>query len=176
MGDAEAPAEGGDEKPAGSDYDFTKQIMQAVAALFVVVAIILVLYYLMSRLGKKTPILAGASLGNVLGRIHLDPKTCLYFVRVKDRVLVVGVNPQSIATVAEMDAAQFEGKQAATTDKSAVETFRQILEEKSGALEPPFATTPEVADLAGLRDELEKVQQSLEALDAETKEETPREP
>jgi len=81
---------------------------QGFAALCMVVALILLCNYLVTRFGKKTPLLAGASLGTLLGRLFLSPKASLYFVRVKDKVLIVGVTPTSVSAVAEMDASAFE--------------------------------------------------------------------
>lgn len=80
----------------------------------VLVGVILVLYYLAKRFGGKTPLLAGAGLGRILGRIHLSPKAALYFVRVKDTVLVIGVTPTAMTRIAEFDAEEFEGKSART--------------------------------------------------------------
>ena len=83
-------------------------MLRGIAAMCIVVALILVCYYLLNRYGKKSPLFAGSCLGQILGRLRLSPKAELYFVRVKDRVLVVGVTPNEVSRVAEFDAAVFE--------------------------------------------------------------------
>ncbi len=80
---------------------------QSAVALCVVLAMILVAYYLLNRFGSRTPLLAGAKLGTIMGRVALSPKAYLYFVRTSNRVLVVGWTPTSINRVAEYDAADF---------------------------------------------------------------------
>lgn len=88
-------------------------MMRGIAALCAVLALILICYYAANRYGKKSPLFAGPGLGRVLGRIHLSPKAELYFVRVKDRVLVIGVTANEISRVAEFDAALFEEPRSA---------------------------------------------------------------
>ena len=78
------------------------------SAFCIVIALILLTYYVIGRYGRKTPLFAGANLGTLMGRLFLSPKACLYFIRVKDKVLVVGVTPTSISSVAEMDASAFD--------------------------------------------------------------------
>ncbi len=82
--------------------------LQAFAWLCVILCAILVLYYLARRFGKRTPFLAGPTLGTILGRVHLSPRVCLHFVRIRDRVLVVGVTNTNVSRVAEFDAALFD--------------------------------------------------------------------
>jgi flagellar biogenesis protein FliO len=81
---------------------------RATLALCVVLALILIAYYLLNRYGGRTPLLAGAKLGTIMGRVALSPKAYLYYVRTANRVLVVGWTPTSINRVAEYDAAEFQ--------------------------------------------------------------------
>ncbi len=83
------------------------------SAFCIVIALILLTYYVIGRYGRKTPLFAGANLGTLMGRLFLSPKACLYFIRVKDKVLIVGVTPTSISSVAEMDALAFDSDPAA---------------------------------------------------------------
>jgi flagellar biogenesis protein FliO len=92
------------------------------SAFCIVIALILLTYYIIGRYGRKTPLFAGANLGTLMGRLFLSPKACLYFIRVKDKVLVVGVTPTSISSVAEMDASAFESAPAATVPFAAAQT------------------------------------------------------
>jgi flagellar biogenesis protein FliO len=78
--------------------------------LCVILGAILFLYYVARRVGKRTPFLAGPHLGTILGRVHLSPRVCLHFVRVRDRVLVVGVTNTTVSRVAEFDADLFEAE------------------------------------------------------------------
>ena len=82
--------------------------LKTFAWLCVIISAILLLYYLARRFGKRTPFLAGPNLGTILGRVHLSPRVCLHFVRIRDRVLVVGVTNTTVSRVAEFDAALFD--------------------------------------------------------------------
>ncbi len=113
---------------------------QATGALCVVLILILLAYYLLNRFGSRTPLLAGAKLGTIMGRVALSPKAYLYFVRTADRVLVVGWTPTSINRVAEYDASQFRDFIQADDDTVAEKTelrptlrsdFRETLSKQS---------------------------------------------
>jgi len=90
----------------------SQRLAQTVTALLIVLALIVLCYWGMRRFGGRTPLLAGSTLGAVLGQIHLNSKVSLHFVRVKDRVVVVGVTSSAIAPVAEFDAALFREEPA----------------------------------------------------------------
>lgn len=109
------PSDGGSSSEGQSPATRTTgtSMMRGIAALCVVLALILICYYVVNRYGKKSPLLAGPGLGRILGRIYLSPKAELYFVRVKDRVLVVGVTANEISRVAEFDATLFEETRSA---------------------------------------------------------------
>ncbi|MBM3290635.1 MAG: FliO/MopB family protein [Candidatus Hydrogenedentes bacterium] len=141
---------------------------KAVAATCVVVALILVCYYVAGRFGKKNPLFAASSLGRILGRVHLSPRAELFFVRVKDRVLVVGVTATEISRVAEFDAALFDDapQAVASANARAVEhaslpaqqpsAFAQELRAQTS---PEPTTTAVTAELAALKAELDKARQ-----------------
>ena len=106
-------AERGGEGPGNStndsmNLDWKTSILKTFGWLCVIIAAILVLFYLTKRWGKNTPLLAGMGLGTVLGRVALSPRVFLYFVRAAGRVLVIGVTPNSISLISEFDAASFE--------------------------------------------------------------------
>lgn len=90
--------------PAGANRG---SLLQAMISLAVVVAAILLLYALLRRLGSRNPLVSAGG-GQILGRTYLAPKASLHFVRVGDRVLVVGVTPQQVNLVTEVDAALLE--------------------------------------------------------------------
>jgi len=105
QGDQETSEGGGGAQP--EDRSALRLFGQAAVALLVVLGMILLAYYLLNRFGSRTPLLAGAKLGTIMGRVALSPKAYLYFVRTADRVLVVGWTPTSINRVAEYDVADF---------------------------------------------------------------------
>lgn len=90
-------------------------------ALCVVLGMILFVYYLLNRFGGRTPLLAGAKLGTIMGRVALSPKAYLYYVRTADRVLVVGWTPTSINRVAEYDVSEFREFMASDEGRKAVQ-------------------------------------------------------
>ena len=67
---------------------------------FLIIAAILLLYAAARRFGKNSPLLAGASLGKILGRVYLSPKASLHYVETGGRVLLVGVTPTAMSLVA----------------------------------------------------------------------------
>jgi flagellar biosynthetic protein FliO len=161
-------ATGGAEQqpPAGTDATQAPStgtsLMKSVAALCFVLALILAIYYVLNRYGKKSPLFAGTSLGTILGRVYLSPKAELHFVRVKDRVLVVGVTANEISRVAEFDAAMFEESQPAEVPAHVdlpppqISTFAKELR----AISAPEPTQLAVSDeIASLRAELDKARQ-----------------
>lgn len=81
---------------------------QALAALLAVLALVFLGAAAVRRYGRKSPLFAGAHLGTVLGRIHLDRNLCLHLVRIADRVLVVGGSPQGAVLLTEYDATAFD--------------------------------------------------------------------
>ena len=85
----------------------TSYLFQVLVGLFIVCATIILLGYAFRRFGKNTPFLAGASLGKVLGRIHLAPKSSLTFVQAGNKVLVVGVTTNTISLICEYDSEEF---------------------------------------------------------------------
>jgi len=155
-----APAAGA--TPAASGRSAGESMARGIAATCVVVALILVCYYLANRYGRKNPLLAGSALGRILGRVHLSPKAELYFVRVKDRVLVVGVTPNEVSRVAEFDAIAFEEAQPAPAPQIARPATQQpsAFAQELHAQSAPEPTASAVSDeLAALKAELDKARQ-----------------
>jgi flagellar biogenesis protein FliO len=147
---------------ADSNQSTSKSLIRGIAALGVVIALILICYAIANKYGKKSPLLAGSSLGQILGRIYLSPKAELHFVRVKDRVLVVGVTANEISRVAEFDAALFmeaqTEKKLETIDATAAPQASFARELRVQSLPEPSARA--VSDeLASLRAELDKARQ-----------------
>lgn len=151
----------------GAASDPVRALMQLIVALCIVVALLLALFYALKRWGKNVPILAGPSLAKVLGRIYLDRGTALHFVRVADRVLVVGVNGNSISTVAEFSAAAFE-KDPAADERDAAggvfnpDSFLAELQEHSRELKQGAGLPrAEEDEIAALRGDIQRLQRYL---------------
>jgi len=135
-------------------------LLRAIAATCIVVALILVCYYLANRYGKKSPLFAGSGLGRILGRVHLSPKAELYFVRVKNRVLVVGVTANEVSRVAEFDAAMFDDAQPAAAPLEKSVAPRSAFAKELRAQTLPEPTSSAVSDeLAALKVDLDKARQ-----------------
>lgn len=96
------------EQSAVASRGFWQWALRAGSALLLVLGLILACWWLAQRLGARTPLFAGAQLGHVLGQIHLNSRSSLYFVRTGGRVLVVGSAQQGVSLVAEFDAAAFD--------------------------------------------------------------------
>ena len=83
--------------------------------------------YAFRRWGKRAPLLSGAALGTVMGRLHLSPKATLYFVRTGGQVLVVGATQNHIGLIAQFPAEAY-GEDGA--DQAAP---REITREEAGS-------------------------------------------
>ena len=178
LGQTPGASDAGAAQSSAAGRSTARSFLQGGVAFCVVIALILIAYYLLNRYGKKTPIFAGASLGQILGRLHLSSKAMLYFVRVKDKVLVVGVSTNEVTRIAEFDAALFESTvepvlpQAAT--KPAKQSFIQELKEQTQPKAPAVAPQPAPAEppvddeIAALRNDLERLQQYLQESSRDT--------
>ena len=141
-----------------------QNIAQSFVALLVVLALILLCVYLLKRFGKQTPLLAGSSLGTVLGRIYLSPKASLHFVKVRNTVLVVGVTPAGMSSIARLDASLFEeasGKSATSSAPNAPGSFLAHLKSSRQTGTPKDAEN-EDDEIAALRGDLARLQQYLQ--------------
>jgi flagellar biogenesis protein FliO len=111
-GTAASPPAGSDSADAeGLDGDLPPgsfAILRSVAALCATLALFLLLLYAFKRWGRRTPLLAGHSLGTVLGRISLSPQASVHFVRIQNEVLVIGVTQHSVNLLRTMDTELFE--------------------------------------------------------------------
>lgn len=150
-----------------------ESILKGLFALCIVLSLIMVLLYAIRRWGKQVPLLAGASLGTVLGRIHLEKGTTLHFVRTGGRVLVVGVNNGNISTLANFDADVYDDHAEPSTgdtgDTGVVafnpDTFLAQLQSSSQAMAgfKESDDAPEVEDdeISALRSDIHRLQRYL---------------
>jgi flagellar protein FliO/FliZ len=151
-----------DSARARSTFDL---LLQSLMALCIVLALILCASWLVRRFGKRSPLLAGAELATILGRVHLSPKATLHFVRVDDKVLVIGVTQNNMSLITELEAIpapepgiedDLESAAPPSTGSGAfARQLRRDLERTSGK---PMAYD---AEIATLRDDLHRLQESL---------------
>lgn len=146
------------------------KMLRGIFALCVVLALILFVYYGARRWGKKVPLLAGASLGSVLGRIHLERGTTLHFVRTGGRVLVVGVNGNAVSLVSDFDVAAFERFGSGGKEEKAAappfnpDSFLAQLQASSRAVGPGLEMEQAPVDddeIAALRSDIQRLQRYL---------------
>lgn len=126
--------------------------------LFVVCGLILLLAAGLRRFGKNNPMLAGPRLGSILGRIHLSPKASLYYVRTGGKILVIGLTPNGLTPVAELDALTFDAEQEsqnAPNEPPAAGFLEQLRASVKQEAPAPKAADD---DLAKLRTDLQRLQ------------------
>jgi len=152
---------------------FLINLSKSIGALFLVCALIFLLAYLIKRYGRKVPALAGAELAQSLGQVHLTPNVSLHFVETGGKVLVIGISPNSMATVAQFDAVGFHaatalGERAIDQLQSKPDTietsdflreFRESLEEMR---KPTSAGPSDEAEITALREDVQRLQQYLQ--------------
>lgn len=151
----------------------TPSILNAIVALCVVLGLIVLCLYAVRRFGARTPLLAGAALGQILGRVHLTPKASLHFVRTGGKVLVVGVTQESVHLVETFDADAFESvgpppalpahqEEGGGEEHPKAASFLAQLREQSNRMRQPAELSPgEDGDIATLRGDIERLQRML---------------
>ncbi len=162
----------GTSSAAGREPSMVNSTLRATVTLCIVLGIIFALAYLAKRLGKRSPLLAGAQLADVLGKVYLSPKVCLYFVRSAGRVMVVGVTQSAIAPIAEFDATSFDSAAqpvgaapfgARSESAQADALLSQIKTSFQDILKAETSVGAEDEDVAALRKDIHRLQQYLEA-------------
>jgi flagellar biogenesis protein FliO len=140
-------------------------VLQVIFSLVMLCGVIIVGGWALRRLGRNTPLLAGPSLGTVMGRVYLTPRASLHYVRTGGRVLVIGITQRGIQPVAEFDADTFDAAQedqpAATP--AAAGGPADFLAQLRGQAGKRNATPggAEGDDLANLRGEIQQLQEYL---------------
>lgn len=147
----------------------TRNVLRTIASLCVVLALIVAALWLVRRLGRNTPMLAGVELGQLAGKVYLSPRVCLHYVRTGGKMLIIGVTPNSMSLIAEFDETAFPSTpEAAPAQSPAPETrraesFLGELQASLRAQEQPTSSGPsEEAELDALRRDVQRLQQYLE--------------
>jgi flagellar biogenesis protein FliO len=144
--------------------DLVQLALRATMWLLAICAGIILLGLLLKKIGRRTPLLAGPQLGQVLGRVHLTPKAALHFVRSGGRVLVLGVTPGGISLVSEYDADAFDRasqpadqpRRPSPERKPFEERLRENVARMDGAV-----PLQEDDDIAALRGDIERLRGHL---------------
>lgn len=160
--EAAAAESAGDDSATSSattEDSFYRQSLQAVAVLCLICALVVLSGYLMRRFGKGSPLLAGPSLGHELGRIYLNPKASLHFVRSGGRVLVVGVTPQSMNLITEFDQDSFEEGERSKPAPAKIRPFESELHRSAARMENRAVDDE---DFDALRGDIKRLQQYLQ--------------
>jgi len=144
------------EAPAG-----WKTALNSVSALFFVLALIVGCYVLLLRLRRHAPMLGGGELAQPLGRLHLDPRYALHFVRVGERVLVLGVTAQNVSLLETLDAAAFD-RSGAASETETPQDFLAHLRASGEALNPLAVGAEDDEEIASLRGDIERLKRYLE--------------
>jgi len=146
------------------DFSPASALLNGLMALCAVLALFFLLVYLGKRFGKRTPLLAGQQLGQVMGRVSLSPQAALHFVRTNGEVLVVGVTQQSVTLLRSFDATDFEPESATTEEPTQTAALKSsFLEQLREAQEAMPAQTRAVdEDLDSLKGDLQRLQQYIQ--------------
>jgi len=148
------------------------QALKAVWGLLVTLALLCLLVFLLKRYGRSVPMLAGANLGKVIGKVYLAPRTHLHCVQIAGKVLVVGVTPNAISLLAEFEAEAFEDESEAAPPSEAgpagvLAPERQgFLDYLKSGVRGPEGVPPEHerddAEIAALRQDIQRLQHYLQ--------------
>jgi flagellar biosynthetic protein FliO len=139
-----------------------KSVLKGIYALLVVLALIVGTYAVLLRLRRHAPMLAGGEFASVVGRLSLDSRFALHFVRVGDKVLLLGVTAQNINILEVFDAATFEQNRIAPDQP--VEPQHDFLAHLRASTETlnPIASGSEDEELLSLRGDIERLKRYLE--------------
>ena len=96
------------------------------SVLFVVLALLILVFYLIKRMSASKGSSGGRNLIQVLSIHHLSPKEKLVLVDVPGKTLLVGVTPSKISALTTLD----EDADIETKKESAPVNFSQFLSQK----------------------------------------------
>jgi flagellar biogenesis protein FliO len=138
--------------------------LRVIAALCFICAAIIFGGWLLRRYGRRVPALAGASLGTVLGTVHLSPKVSLHYVRSGGRILLIGVTSDSVSLITEFNIDDFENGSdlpesgsSPAPEENAPPGFLDQLRRSASRQTPP----PADEEVDALRAELQRLKQFL---------------
>jgi len=152
-----APASG--ERARGTG-DLFQLAGQTLVGLLVICGVIILGGVVSRRFLARTPALAGARLGHVLGRVYLSPKVSLHYVKSGGRVLVLGVTPTGVQMLTEFAADAFEQALAESETSTTREASPNFVEYLNRA-QRPAANPAGDDDISNLRGEIQRLSEFL---------------
>lgn len=162
-GAAESESAAAEEPPTRGAFYY----LRVFSALCLVVGLILVSGYLARRAAGRTPLLAGDDLGRILGRLYLNRNATIFFVETGGKVLLIGSTGQSLTTLAQFDAAQFQPEEEA--GEPAGFNPESFLAQLSASSQAMRAEAPREDDeMRTLRRDIERLQDYLREESRET--------
>ncbi len=158
----------GPEAPAAQpapEFSLYRSAARVFSALLLVLATILLLTYVLKRHGKRSALLSGPTLATILGRVYLEPRVRLHFVRTGGKVIVVGVTQNSISSLAEFDAESFALVREGDHEKGPVDVagfMEQLKTSMRNIQEPPTEPSVEDAEVSALKRDIERLQKYID--------------
>lgn len=138
-------------------------LLQGIYALVIVLLLIGAAYALLMRLRRHAPMLGGGEFASVVGRLHLDTRFALHFVRVGDKVLLLGVTAQNINILEAFDAATFNLEHTkAMPEVESQHDFMDHLRASTHALNPMTPGGADDEEIVSLRGDIERLKRYLE--------------
>lgn len=111
------PVPGGAVGDAGGEapdvYNVRDLIFNGLISLFVALALVLLVYAGLRKIGKRSSLLGGGEHMTCIGRLYLDRASRVHLVRVGGRVLVLGTGGNAVTLLGDMDARAFDAGTAA---------------------------------------------------------------
>lgn len=147
------------------DFSLYRSAARVFSALLLVLATILLLTYVLKRHGKRSALLSGPTLATILGRVYLEPRVRLHFVRTGGKVIVVGVTQNSIASLAEFDAESFALIREGAHEKGPVDVagfMEQLKTSMHNIQERPTEPSVEDAEVSALKRDIERLQKYID--------------
>ncbi len=86
-----------------SDLGIWAAFAKSFGMLFLVLGLLLLAVWVISRFSKTKGLKAGRNLIRVLSVHHISPKEKLMLVHVPDKTLLIGVTPSRISSICELD-------------------------------------------------------------------------
>ena len=127
--------------------------LRTLAVLLVLCGLIMLGGWAIRKFGGRTALLSGQNLGNVIGKVYLEPRASLMYVKTGGRVLVLGVTPQNINPVAEFEESVFEAPAASPADTT---SFLARLQER-----PALNPIREDEEITSLRGDIQRLKDFL---------------
>ncbi len=112
---------------ATSNGDFLGPIFNTASALFIILAIIFLGFYLLKKFGPKSIQNKGKDAPALVGRLFLGSKQSIAIVKVKGKKLVLGVTEQQISLLTEIRNDKIDEETGSKNDEDEFTSFAEML-------------------------------------------------